>query len=104
MPVTTAQRFVNLFRDRSDIAAKMAGPWDDVRVDTVGAGDTLELVSGDVEHAAFVIDGGATLVNGDGKTFTLAQGSAFAIPKTGRVQLTSETGITFLHIVMRIDR
>ncbi|MEH3131759.1 MAG: hypothetical protein PGN27_17570 [Mycolicibacterium neoaurum] len=103
MTATTApKKFVNLFRETSNIADVMAGPWADVRIDTIGAGETMVLESTELEHAAFVLGGKATLTNGDGKTFELARSSAFAIPKTGRVTIKALVELSFLHIEMRI--
>ena len=104
MTITTApKKFVNLFHEPSNISQVMAGPWVDIRVETVKAGQSLDLESTEVEHAAFVISGTATLTNGDGKTFELSRSSAFAIPKTGRVAIAASSELSFLHIEMRID-
>jgi mannose-6-phosphate isomerase-like protein (cupin superfamily) len=100
---TTPKKFVNLFREPSNIDKVMAGPWVDIRVETVAEGQSVELESTEVEHAAFVLSGTATLTNGDGKIFELSRSSAFAIPKTGRVSITATTELSFLHIEMRID-
>jgi len=100
---TAPKKFVNLFREPSNIDQVMAGPWVDIRVETIAVGDTLELESTDVEHAAFVLGGTATLTNGDGKIFELAKSSAFAIPKTGKVSIAASTEMSILHIEMRID-
>ncbi|MBV6759856.1 hypothetical protein [Rhodococcus opacus] len=100
---TTNKKFVNLYREPSNISEVMAGPWVDIRVDSIAAGDTLELESDTVEHAGFVIDGTATLTNGDGKVFELERQSAFAIPKTGRVSIAASSDVSLLHIEMTVD-
>ncbi|AQA03143.1 hypothetical protein BVC93_12700 [Mycobacterium sp. MS1601] len=100
---TTPKKFVNLFREPSNIDQVMAGPWVDIRVETVAEGESMDLESTNIEHAAFILGGSAILTNGDGKTFELARSSAFAIPKTGRVSIAATTELSFLHIEMRID-
>ncbi|NUH42555.1 hypothetical protein HUF15_38525 [Streptomyces samsunensis] len=97
-----AKKFVNLFREPSNITDVMAGPWNDIRIEKVDSGATLELESVSVEHACFVISGSGTLANGDGALFPLNAQGAFAIPAGGRVRLEADDELTVLHIEMRL--
>jgi mannose-6-phosphate isomerase-like protein (cupin superfamily) len=95
-----SKKFVNLFTEPSNITDVMEGPWNDIRVEKVGAGDNLELESDSVEHACFVISGSGKLVNGDGAVFPIQAQGAFAIPAGGRVRLEAADELMVLHVVM----
>lgn len=97
-----SKKFVNLFSEPSNITDVMEGPWKDIRVEKVGAGENLELESNSVEHACFVISGSGTLVNGDGTVFPVQAQGAFAIPAGGRVRLEATDELSVLHIEMNL--
>jgi hypothetical protein len=98
-----SKKFVNLYKEPSNIHEVMAGPWKDIRLEVIEAGGTLELASAELEHAGFVISGTGTLTNGDGLEFTLERSKAFAIPSKGRATITAVEEITLLHIEMHIE-
>lgn len=98
-----SKKFVNLYKEPSNVHEVMAGPWKDIRLEVIAPGDTLELESVDLEHAGFVISGTGVLKNGDGLEFSLSRSRAFAIPSKGRVTVTAIEEITLLHIEMHID-
>lgn len=98
-----SKKFVNLYREPSNIHEVMAGPWKDIRHEVIAPGDVLELESVEVEHAGFVISGTGVLKNGDGLEFDLGRSRAFAIPSKGRVSITANEELTLLHIEMHIE-
>ncbi|MFF2842408.1 hypothetical protein [Paenarthrobacter sp. NPDC057981] len=97
-----SKKFVNLFNEPSNITEVMEGPWNDIRVEKVAAGEALELESVSVEHACFVIAGTGTIHNGDGATFPVKAQGAFAIPSGGRVRLEAADELSVLHIEMSL--
>ncbi|MFE5563402.1 hypothetical protein ACFQ68_00315 [Amycolatopsis japonica] len=97
-----SKKFVNLLTEPSNITQVMAGPWQDIRVDVVAAGATLDLNTETLEHSCFVIDGVAELINGDGRRFELIQNSAFSLPAGGSATVRATTQARLLHIEMRL--
>lgn len=95
-----SKKFANLYTEPSNIRDVMAGPWRDVRVDRVVAGDALELASETVEHSCFVISGEAVLRNGDGKEFPLEPRTAFSLPRGGAARITASSDLSLLHVEM----
>lgn len=86
----------------SGITEIMDGPWREVRIVTLAAGETLSLVSDTAEHAGFVIDGGCTLTNPE-SSWTLTQDGAFALPLTGRADLVAGAdGLVLLVVTLTV--
>jgi hypothetical protein len=102
--VTSPPLIVNLFTGESRISEVMAGPWQDIRVTRVTAGDAHVLSSVATEHAGFVISGAGGITSASGEAFALMPGVAFAIPRGGSVSLTAEADLQFLHVEMRVGR
>lgn len=99
-----SNKFVNLYTESSGITDVMAGPWRDIRVDTIDVGTTLELESTSAEHSCFVIEGEAELLNGDGQSFNLTAQSAFSLPSGGRATVTATSPTRLLHIEMTLPQ
>lgn len=99
-----SKKFVNLYREPSNITEVMAGSWQDIRVENVDAGAELSLASEVVEHSGFVIDGDGTLLNGDGKTFPITKNSAFALPSGGQITITANSPMRLLHVEMTLPQ
>ncbi|MGW5150935.1 hypothetical protein [Rhodococcus koreensis] len=99
-----SNKFANLYKESSNIREVMAGPWNDIRIDTLEAGATLTLESEELEHSLFVLSGTATVTNSDGNDFAVAKSAAVALPAHGRIDITctSDT-VQLLHIEMRLD-
>ncbi|MFD1811643.1 hypothetical protein [Rhodococcus gannanensis] len=99
-----SNKFANLYQEPSNIREVMAGPWNDIRIDTLHEGQTLTLESDELEHSLFFLSGTATVTNSDGTKFALQKNSALALPAHGRIDIecTSET-VELLHVEMRID-
>lgn len=100
--MTAPRLIVNLGTEKSGISEVMAGPWQDIRVTQVAAGESTELSSGDTEHAGFVVGGTGTITSVSGERFPLTPGVAFAIPVGGSVALAAETDLEFLHVIMKV--
>jgi quercetin dioxygenase-like cupin family protein len=100
--MSTPKLIVNLHDEESRVSEVMAGPWQDIRLARVNAGESSELSSVDIEHAAFVVAGTGTLTSISGDTFPLERGAAFAIPAGGSVTVAAETDVEFLHVTMEL--
>jgi len=95
---------VNLGSEESRISEVMAGPWQDVRLDRVTAGESLELTSKEAEHAGFVVVGTGELQSASGERFTVEPGVAFAVPAGGSVTVLASADLEILHIIMNVDQ
>ena len=94
---------VNLLRgEPSRIDEVMAGPWRDIRVETIGA-EPLRLASVDVEYAGFVIDGVCMIAPEDGEPIELGRGGAFAIPRGGEISVSAADPCRLLLIEMALS-
>jgi hypothetical protein len=102
--MTSPRLIVNLGTEKSGISEVMAGPWQDIRVTQVAAGESTELSSGDAEHAGFIVGGTGTITSVSGERFRLAPGVAFAIPVGGSVVLATDAGLELLHVIMNVAR
>lgn len=94
---------VNLYdHTETGITEIMDGPWREVRIEKLDAGGTLSLASVDQEHAAFVIDGSASITTPDG-AWPLVRSSAFALPLTGSAELFAGVeGLTLLIVTLNV--
>ncbi len=94
---------VNLYENASsNIRNVMDGPWEDIRVVEFGE-DSLLLETSKLEYCGFVISGEIHLRNGDGNTVVLGPDSAFALPKTGKAELSGSIRSQVLLISMRLE-
>lgn len=87
---------VNLLRgEPSRIDEVMAGPWRDIRVETIGD-EPVRFASDEVEYAGFVIDGTCAITTeddgGSPLRIPLARGGAFAVPHGGDIRVASTGG------------
>ena len=76
-----------------DPKSTLAGEWRYIRMRTLGAGESEELESGDVEYAVYVMDGAGTADLAD-RSVPLRAGSALTLLKGAGAKLTSTTGLT----------
>lgn len=98
-------KFANLYTEPSNIREVMAGPWNDIRIDTLRQGQTVSLESDNLEHSLFFLSGTATVTNSDGTEFALRKNSALALPAHGRVDITcTSDSLEMLHVEMRLDQ
>jgi hypothetical protein len=101
--VTAPRLIVNLKTEESRISDVMAGPWQDIRLERVAVGQSLELTSEGAEHAGFVTRGAGGLTSASGEAFPMVAGMAFAIPAGGSVTVTAAEELEFLHVIMDLD-
>lgn len=94
---------VNLYEERDTrITEVMDGPWRDVSITELVAGERLELASQQEEHAAFVIEGNCSVITADG-TWELTKNGAFALPLSGHAEIVAgPTGLQILVITLNV--
>lgn len=95
---------VNLFTTReTGITDVMRGPWKDIRVVDIAAGDSFHASSDGVEHALFVMAGAGIATAPETGAFRIARDSAIALPLQGYVDIVAgDDGLQLLQIVMTV--
>jgi mannose-6-phosphate isomerase-like protein (cupin superfamily) len=96
--VSRKSRIVNLERAGLDgMSDVFSGPWSEIALDQIGAGETREFNADHEEHAFYVVSGDGTATT-DLHTVQLREGQGLAIPKAGRVSFTAASNVKLFRI------
>jgi mannose-6-phosphate isomerase-like protein (cupin superfamily) len=78
-----------------------SGPWSEIALEQIAAGETREFNADQEEHAFYVVSGNGTATT-ELHTVQLGQGQGLAIPKAGRVSLTATSNMKLFRIAVAL--
>ncbi len=88
----------------SGIDTVLTGPWKDVRVQRVEAGETQTFRADGLEYAIFAISGNGRVIDAEDRTWHLSPGTAIALPDTGEATITTVGGAcTFFVVELQVS-